>query len=87
MIATFCFSTSLIASGDISAIDKKIGSLKLEKMQVESMIATMIKRGRINSDEGVRIKREVASVKEEDIEKVKSDALENLDSKSSYATK
>ena len=59
----------------------------LEKMQAESMIEKMEKRGRMNSDEAGRAKREIASVKEDDKEIIKTQAFERLNSKKSFATK
>ncbi|MBC7712725.1 MAG: hypothetical protein H7177_05275 [Rhizobacter sp.] len=87
MITTLCFSSTLLADSGEKTIDQKLGSLKLEKMQAEAMVATMVRRGHINDGEAARIKREIASVKEQDVEVIKAEALENFDSKNSFATK
>ncbi|MBC7429718.1 MAG: hypothetical protein H7336_13965 [Bacteriovorax sp.] len=84
-ITFFITSTALMA--EEKSIDQKLGSLKLEKMQAESMIATMVRRGHMNDDEASRIKREIASVKEEDVEAIKAEAIDHIDSKNSFATK
>jgi polyhydroxyalkanoate synthesis regulator phasin len=86
IIAIICSSANLYASEEKS-IDQKLSSLKLEKAQAELIVAAMIKRGHINNEEGLRIKREIASEKEQDIEAVKAEAIEKLDLKNSFATK
>lgn len=88
MVIAFCSSTAF--ADDIveeKSIDQMLGSLKIEKMQAELLIETMAKRGKLNSDEVSRAKREIASVKEEDEKSFKAEALERLSSKKSLATK
>ena len=69
------------------SIDQKLNSLKLEKMQAESMVATMLRKGHMNDEEATRIKREIASVKDQDSEVIKSEALDNFKSQNSFANK
>jgi polyhydroxyalkanoate synthesis regulator phasin len=86
VIATFCFTTALFAKKEETAtIDQKLSSLRLEKMQAENIVASMVKRGHLNNDDALRIKREIASVKEEDITTIKSEALENIKTNNSFA--
>ncbi len=67
---TFTFSGTLFAADEINPI-----ALRLEQKQVESMVETMEKSGRITAAEASRAKREIASIQEEDIEIVKALSL------------
>ena len=88
MILTISSSAALASDdADNKTIDQMLGSLKMEKIQAEIMIEAMAKRGKLNNEEVSRAKREIASIKEEDVEAVKAEALERLSSKNSVATK
>ncbi len=58
-----------------------LSQVKLEKKQIELMVERMEKSGRLNQDEARKVKREIASVKEEDIEIVKKEVIKKLDKK------
>jgi hypothetical protein len=69
------------------SIDQMLASLKMEKIQADLLIEAMARRGKLDSDQVSHAKREVASIKEEDVQDLKAQAIERLSSKNSYATK
>ena len=87
LIITVLFSSQLIASDENLSIEQKLAALKLERMQAEIMIKTMVRSGRMKEDEAQMASRAIASVKEEDIEVSREEALETLKSSQSLATK
>lgn len=89
MTLVICSSAAVVASeeSEEKTIDQMLASLKMEKIQAEIMIEAMAKRGKFNDEEVSRAKREIASVKEEDIQEIQAEAIERLSSKNSYATK
>lgn len=80
-------SSMALALDDHHSIEQKMAALKLERMQAEVMIKTMVKSGRLNKDEAVHAGRTIASVKEKDVEVIRAEALESLKSSKSLATK
>lgn len=62
-------------------MEQMIGSIRLEKKQIESMINKMIASGRLSPEEGSKAKREVASVKETDMEDLKKLAIAEVRNK------
>lgn len=56
-------------------MEQMMGSIRLEKRQIESMLDRMMESGRISSDEGAQAKRALASMKENDLENLKSKAI------------
>ncbi len=76
-IALFSLSFSLLASDEKSLVQIS-DSLRLEKKQVETIVDTMVRSGRISADEGSRAKREIASVKDDDFEELKSETMKRL---------
>lgn len=62
-------------------MEQMMDSIKLEKKQVEGMLDKMIVSGRISSEEGVKAKRALASLKEDDLENLKSMAIAQVKSK------
>jgi hypothetical protein len=76
-IALFSFSFSLTATEERSLVQIS-DSLRLEIKQVETIVDTMVMSGRISADEGSRAKREIASVKEDDFEELKSETMKRL---------
>lgn len=74
------------SESDLS-IEQKLHALKLEKMQAEAMIVRMLKSGRMNNNEADHVRREVASVKEDDKEIIRQEAREKLNTFKSVATK
>ncbi len=79
-------STVMGSESDLS-IEQKLHALKLEKMQAEAMIVRMLKSGRMNNNEADHVRREVASVKEDDKEIIRQEAREKLNTFKSVATK
>ena len=74
-------STSNQIDSEYKNIEEMMGAIRLEKKQVESMLDKMVVSGRISSEEGVKAKRELASLKESDLEDLKSRALVEVRSK------
>jgi len=62
-------------------MEQMMGSIKLEKKQVEGMLDKMIVSGRISSEEGVEAKRALASMKENDLENLKAMAIAEVKNK------
>lgn len=62
-------------------MEQMMGSIRLEKKQIEGMLDKMIVSGRISSEEGVEAKRALASMKENDLEDLKSMAMAEVKSK------
>lgn len=79
--------SSQVFAGEGKSIDQMINALKFEKLQAEVMINKMTKSGRMNGAEAVRAKREIASVQEESLNEMKTEALDELKSSNSLATK
>lgn len=59
-------------------MEQMMGSIRLEKKQVEIMLDKMILSGRISEEEGVKAKRELASLKEDDLENLKNKAISEV---------
>lgn len=88
LLATAILSASaLFANEEEMTIEQKLASLKLERMQAEVMIKTMARSGRLNEKEVVHATRSIASVKEEDVEIIRAEAMESLNTSKSLATK
>jgi len=69
------FSTKqLMAQDEIEYknMEQMLGSIRLEKKQIESMIDMMIASGRLSKAEGNEARRSIASIKEDDLENMKS---------------
>lgn len=85
--------SSAIKANDIAlesnekTIEQKLAALNFEKRQAEVMVSRMLHSGRMNQEEASRAKREIASVKEEDVKTIRVEALETLKSTKSYANK
>lgn len=87
LLITVLFSSVLMANEEDHSIEQKLAALKFERMQAEVMIKRMVHSGRMNEAEAGEAKRAIASVKEEDIEVIRAEALETLKSAKSLATK
>ena len=61
--------------GDYKNMEQMMGAIRLEKKQVESMVDKMVVSGRISPDEGDKAKREIASMKDSDLENLKTQAI------------
>jgi hypothetical protein len=88
-IAATLITTSVVvrAGENTETLDQKLTTIKFEKLQAEIMIKKMKARGRLDEEEASMAKRAIASVKEEDIEQIRVEALETLKSANTFATK
>ncbi len=50
--------------------NQMLSELKLEKMQAETMVETMVKSGRLTATEGDKARRAIASVHVDDMEQI-----------------
>lgn len=79
------FSINLKAEDQLDAeyknMEQMMGAIKLEKKQVESMVDKMVVSGRISSEDGQKAKREIASMKDEDMESLKMRAIAEVKDK------
>jgi polyhydroxyalkanoate synthesis regulator phasin len=65
---------------EYKSMEQMMGAIRLEKKQVENMVDLMVVSGRITAEEGSKAKREIASMKENDLENLKSRALAEVKS-------
>ena len=56
---------------EVKDMGQMLAQINLEKKQMENIVDKLVTSGRITPDNAVRAKREIASVKEEDVEQVK----------------
>jgi hypothetical protein len=68
-------------------LEHKLATVKFEKLQAEIMIKKMKARGRLDEEEATIAKRAIASVKEEDVQQIRVEALDTLKSANTFATK
>ncbi len=83
MTSLFTATISQAAADDIEYknMEQMMGSIRLEKKQVEGMLDKMIVSGRISSEEGTEAKRALASMKENDLENLKAMAIAEVKNK------
>ena len=62
-------------------MEQMMGSLKLEKKQIESMVDKLVASGRINPEEAAKAKRELASMNDNDLENIKTKAMAQVKDK------
>ncbi|MDO9182239.1 MAG: hypothetical protein Q7U04_07510 [Bacteriovorax sp.] len=79
-------SSSPIKAAEADGIEYKnmeqmMGAIRLEKKQIEGMLDKMVKSGRITNEEGTKAKREIASIKDNDLEILKTRAIAEVKSK------
>lgn len=67
-------------------LETKLNALKLERIQAEVMINNMENSGRLTHAQALEAKREISSVHEENIENLKSQALEKIQNKRSLSS-
>lgn len=60
---------------EIKNMEQMAASIHLEKKQVESMLDKMVVSGRISAEDSVNAKREIASMKDSDLENLKTQAI------------
>jgi hypothetical protein len=58
--------------------NEMLSSVHLERKQVEKIVDLMVKSGRLTNEEGEKARREIASVKESDIDEIKNEAIKRL---------
>lgn len=63
---------------EYKTMEQMMGAIRLEKKQVESMIDKMVTSGRISQKEASLAKRELASMKENDLENLKASAIAQI---------
>ena len=72
-------SSSVMASEnpetEYKNMDQMLSSIHLEKKQVESILDKMVDSGRISAEDSLNAKREIASMKDSDLENLKTQAL------------
>lgn len=66
---------------EYKTMEQMMGSIRLEKKQIESMVDKMVGSGRITQEEGIKAKREIASLKEDDLEDLKVRAVAEVKNK------
>ena len=62
-------------------MEQMMGSIKLEKKQVESMVEKLAQSGRISKEDASKAKREIASLSDNDLENLKNKAVAEVKSK------
>jgi hypothetical protein len=60
---------------EYKSMDQMLTSIHLEKKQVESMLDKMVDSGRISAEDSLHAKREIASMKDSDLENLKTQAI------------
>lgn len=65
-------------NNEVNNMDEMIASVNLEKKQIEYIVMKLVRSGRLTPEEGEKARREIASVKDTDVEGVKSLAIKEL---------
>lgn len=85
VLLMFSFSSLAIATDQLDveykSMEQMMGAIRLEKKQVEGMVDKMVDSGRITAEEGSKAKREIASLKDDDLENLKTRAIAEVKSK------
>jgi hypothetical protein len=79
--SVFAVQTPDQVDGEYKNMEQMMGAIRLEKKQVESILNKMIDSGRISAEEGGKAKREIASIKDNDLENLKIQAIALIKSK------
>lgn len=69
------------AGPDYKNMEQMMGSIRLEKKQVESMVDKLVASGRINAEDAAKAKRELASMNDNDLENLKNKAIAEVKDK------
>lgn len=86
-ICSLVLATSTIATatdqleGDYKNMEQMMGAIRLEKKQVESMVDKLVASGRINAEDAIKAKRELASMNDNDLENLKKKAIAEVKDK------
>ena len=86
------FTTALVAlvfsraswsddAEEVRDMGQMLAQIKLEKKQMDNIVDKLVISGRMSPENAVRAKREIASVKEEDAEQIKSHVVSMLSSR------
>jgi len=79
IVMAYIFSSLAMASEnpetEYKNMDQMMASIHLEKKQVESMLDKMVDSGRITDEDRIKAKREIASMKDSDLENLKTQAI------------
>lgn len=67
---------------EVHNMEEMLASVNLEKKQVEKMLEKLVKSGRLTPAEGELARREIASVKDSDLDQIKNDAIKSLSKRS-----
>ena len=80
-----CFSHSALSADQVENeyknMEQMLGAIRLEKKQVEGMLDKMVISGRITAEESSKAKREIASMKDDDLDNLKTRAIAEVKSK------
>ena len=79
-------SIPLQVFGDEVDLETKLNALKLERLQAEVMIKNMESSGRLSSEQAHEARREISNAHYENIEKLKTEALEKIQNKRSVSS-
>lgn len=80
-LLTFSNGELLADELEYTNMEQMMGAIRLEKKQVESMLDKMVVSGRISAEEGGQAKRALASMKDNDLENLKTQAIAEVKSK------
>lgn len=80
-LVIFLCSSVLAEEMEYKNMEQMMGSIRLEKKQVESMLEKMVVTGRISPEEGQKARRALASIKEDDLENIKTQAMAEVKNK------
>ena len=58
--------------------DEMLAAISLEKKQVEKIVESMVRSGRLSPEEGEKARREIASIKDSDFEIIKNAAINEI---------
>lgn len=87
IVTLLLLSGSVFAFDEEQSLDRKLATVKFEELQAQIMIKKLKSRGRLDEEEANMAKRAIASVKDEAIEQIRVEALDDLKSSKSVATK
>lgn len=87
IITSLLLSGSVLAFDEHKSLDQKLATVKFEELQAQIMIKKLKSRGRLDEEEANMAKRAIASVKEEAVEQIRVESLDDLKSSKSLATK
>lgn len=72
------FEMAIAQEVEVHNMSEMLGSINLERKQVEKIVERLEKSGRISAEEGAKVRREIASVQDNDLEQIKQAAIAEL---------